>query len=83
MFAEYASLPLHCNRTLKMGEAETALLRGYLKTVVARVTPHLETRLLQELHQLVDPESTKNMLRQPHLTVTWLNVLAWGRKPVV
>jgi ubiquinone/menaquinone biosynthesis C-methylase UbiE len=71
------------DRQAPLGEAETALLRGYLKTVVARVTPHLETRLLQELHQLVDPQSTKNMLRQPHLTVTWLNVLAWGRKPVV
>lgn len=71
------------DRHAPLGDAETALLRSYLKTVVARVTPHLETSLLQELHQLVDPQSTKNMLRQPHLTMSWLNVLALGRKPVV
>jgi ubiquinone/menaquinone biosynthesis C-methylase UbiE len=69
------------DRQAPLGEAEKALLRGYLKTVVARVSPHLEARLLQELHQLVDPGSPTNMLEQPHLTVTWLNVLALGRKP--
>jgi ubiquinone/menaquinone biosynthesis C-methylase UbiE len=71
------------DRHAPLGEAETALLRSYLKTVVARVSPHLETRLLQELHRLVDPESTNNLLEQPHLTMTWLNVLALGRKPGV
>jgi hypothetical protein len=69
------------DRQAPLGEAEKALLRGYLKTVVARVSPHLELELLQELHQLVDPGSPTNLLEQPQLTMTWLNVLAMGRKP--
>jgi ubiquinone/menaquinone biosynthesis C-methylase UbiE len=69
------------DRQAPLGEAEKALLRGYLKTVLARVSPHLELELLKELHQLVDPGSPTNMLEQPQLTMTWLNVLALGRKP--
>ena len=69
------------DRQAPLGEAEKALLQGYLKTVVARVSPYLELELLQELHQLVDPGSPTNMLEQPQLTITWLNVLALGRKP--
>jgi ubiquinone/menaquinone biosynthesis C-methylase UbiE len=71
------------DRQAPLGEAEKALLRGYLKTVVARVSPYLELELLKELHQLVDPGSPTNMLQQPQLTMTWLNVLALGRKPSV
>jgi len=71
------------DRQAPLGEAEQALLRGYLNTVVTRVSPHLEPGLLQELHRLVDPGSPTSMLEQPHLTVTWLNVLALGRKPGV
>ena len=71
------------DRQAPLGEAEKALMRGYLKTVVARVSPYLELELLQELHQLVDPGSPTNMLEQPQLTMTWLNVLALGRKPSV
>jgi ubiquinone/menaquinone biosynthesis C-methylase UbiE len=71
------------DRQAPLDKAEKALLRGYLKTVMTRVSPHLELELLQELHQLVDPGSPANMLEQPQFTITWLNVLALGRKPRV
>jgi ubiquinone/menaquinone biosynthesis C-methylase UbiE len=70
------------DRQAPLGETEKTLLRGYLKTVVARVSPYLEPGLLQELHRLVDPGSATNLLEQPQLTMTWLNMLALGRKPM-
>jgi ubiquinone/menaquinone biosynthesis C-methylase UbiE len=69
------------DRQAPLGEAEKPLMRGYLKTVLARVSPYLEPERLQELHHLIDPGSPANMLEQPQLTMTWLNMLALGRKP--
>ena len=60
-----------------------ALLQSYLDEVTDRASPHLAPALLAELRELVDPTSSKHLLRQPHLSITWLNVLAFGRKPDV
>lgn len=68
------------DRQAPLGEAERDLLQGYLEEVSERVAPHLDAALLQELRQLVDPGSPQHLLGQPHLTMTWLNVLAIGRK---
>ena len=59
------------------------MLPGYLEEAASRVAPYLEADLLQELHQLVDPQSRQHLLDQPHLTMTWLNVLAFGQKSVL
>ena len=69
------------DRHAPLGEAERALLQSYLEDVRDRVASYLETRLFEELRELVDPTSPKHLLGQPHLTMTWLNVLALGRKP--
>ncbi len=68
------------DRRAPLGMAERALLQGYLEEAASRVAPYLEADLLQELHQLVDPQSRQHLLDQPHLTMTWLNVLAFGQK---
>ena len=68
------------DRQAPFGEAERALLQSYLEGVANRVAPYLDAPLLQELRQLNDPRSPDHMLRQPYLTMTWLNVLALGRK---
>lgn len=68
------------DRQAPFGEAEQALLQSYLEEVEKRVAPHLDALLLQELRQLVDPNSPEHLLRQPYVTMTWLNVLALGRK---
>jgi len=68
------------DRHAPLGEAEQELLQNYLEEVAERVAPHLDAALLQELRQLVDPGSPQHLLGQPYLTMTWLNVLALGRR---
>lgn len=69
------------DRQAPMGPAERELLQSYLEEVVERVAPHLDAALLLELRQLVEPGSPQHLLDQPHLTMTWLNVLAIGQRP--
>jgi ubiquinone/menaquinone biosynthesis C-methylase UbiE len=57
------------------------LLQNYLDEVTERASPHLAPELLSELRELVDPSSPRHLLDQPHLSITWLSVLALGRKP--
>jgi SAM-dependent methyltransferase len=59
---------------------ERELLQGYLEGVLQRVAPHVDPALLGELRQLVDPGSPRHLLRQADLSMTWLCVLAIGRK---
>jgi SAM-dependent methyltransferase len=85
VFAEAGLEPLEVatraiDRQAPFGEAEETLLQGYLEAVANRVAPYLAASLLQQLRRLGDPESPDHMLRQPYLTMTWLNVLALGRK---
>jgi SAM-dependent methyltransferase len=68
------------DRQAPLGEAEQELLQGYLEQVAERVAPYLDAALLQELRELVDPGSPRHLVGQPYLTMTWLNVLAFGRK---
>jgi ubiquinone/menaquinone biosynthesis C-methylase UbiE len=68
------------DRQAPLGETELELLQSYLENVAERVAPYLDAALLRELYRLVDPGSPQHLLVQPHLTMTWLNVLAFGRK---
>jgi ubiquinone/menaquinone biosynthesis C-methylase UbiE len=68
------------DRQAPLGETESELLQSYLENVAERVAPYLDAALLRELYRLVDPRSPQHLLIQPHLTMTWLNVLAFGRK---
>jgi hypothetical protein len=68
------------DRHAPLGTAERELLQSYLEQVALRVEAHLEPTLLEELRQLVDPLSPQHLLLSPHLTMTWLSVLAFGRK---
>lgn len=67
------------DRQAPFRDAERQVLQGYLDAVVERVTPYLAAPLLAQLRELADRTSPKHILRQPHLTMTWLNVLALGR----
>ncbi len=69
------------DRQAPLGEAEQRLLQSYLDGVERRVAPFLHPARLRELRGLSDPRSRHHMLREPHLTMTWFNVLALGRKP--
>jgi len=69
------------DREAPLGAAERELLQQYLEQVADRVAPYLDSVLLQEFHRLLNPGSPEHLLGQPHFTMTWLNVLAFGRKP--
>lgn len=78
---EPLSMTTHAfDRQVPLGAAERELLQSYLEQVAVRVAEHLEPTLLHELRQLVDPRSPQHLLQRPHLTMTWLSVLAFGRK---
>ena len=68
------------DRQAPFEQAEERLLQSYLDEIASRVAPYLDASLLRELRDLVDPKSPLHMLRQPYLTMTWMNVLALGRK---
>lgn len=68
------------DRQAPLGIAERGLLQRYLEEVADRVAPYLDSVLLQEFQRLVDPGSPEHLLGQPHLTMTWLSVVAHGRK---
>ena len=69
------------DRQAPLDEVTASLLQSYLDEVMERASPHLAQALLAELGELVAPNSPKSFLRQAHLSMTWLNVLAFGRKP--
>jgi SAM-dependent methyltransferase len=68
------------DRQAPFAEPERELLQSYFDGVERRVAPYLDASVLYELHELTHQESPRHMLLQPHLTMTWLNVLALGRK---
>ncbi len=69
------------DRQAPLGRHEQRLLQSYLDEVTERVAPYLEASLFEELCALRDPRSPLHMFLQPHLTMTWLNVLGLARKP--
>jgi len=68
------------DRQAPLGVPERELLQTYLEDLLRRVSTHVGPDLLGELQQLVDPGSARHLLRQPELSMTWLCVLALGRK---
>lgn len=70
------------DRQAPIGDDERVLLQDYLDELVQRVRPFLDASLLAELQDLVNPASAHHLLAEPYLSLTWLNVLAVGRKPL-
>ena len=57
-------------------------LQSYLERMHERVSPHIETRFADELRELSNPASDKYLPRQEWFTVSCVNVLVWGRRPL-
>lgn len=68
------------DRRAPLGEMETLLLKSYLKNLSEQVKPYLEPSLYEALKELTDPSSSKSLLKDKFLTMTWMNVLALGKK---
>ena len=59
-----------------------AFLQAYLQRLGDRVRPHLRESLVEQFEKLIDPGQITYLPRQPHFTMTWINVLAWARTAV-
>jgi ubiquinone/menaquinone biosynthesis C-methylase UbiE len=70
------------DRQAPIDRALEFFLHSYLQRLVERVGPRLARQTLHELKELIDPDHSAYLPRQPHFTLSWLNVLAWGRQPV-
>jgi ubiquinone/menaquinone biosynthesis C-methylase UbiE len=68
------------DRQAPFDAATRTLLQGYLDETLARATPHLDAHLAARLRALSDPTSAHHLLAQPHLALTWINVLALARR---
>lgn len=75
-----ATTTIAIDRQAPLGNPERTLLQSYLDELVERVQPFLDAAHLAQLRSLVDASSAKHLLRQPHLTMTWVNVLAVARR---
>jgi ubiquinone/menaquinone biosynthesis C-methylase UbiE len=58
-----------------------SFLEKYFSRLTSRVAPYLAPEDALELKALVDPQNDECLFRQPFLTLSWLNILAWGRRP--
>lgn len=56
-------------------------LASYLRRLADRVTEKLAPELAREFHHWFDPLRPSDLLRQPQFAMTWINVVAWGRRP--
>jgi SAM-dependent methyltransferase len=68
------------DRQAPLAPPERDLLSCYLGDLLQRAAPHVEPPLLEALRPLLDPASSTALLRRPDLSMTWLCVLAMGRK---
>lgn len=69
------------DRQAPLDAALKAFLRLYLERLAVRVGTNVPPALEAEFKSLLDPQHKNYLLRQPHFTLSWLNVLAWGRRP--
>jgi ubiquinone/menaquinone biosynthesis C-methylase UbiE len=58
-----------------------SFLEKYFFRLTRRVAPFLARQDALALKALVDPQKEECLFRQPFLTLSWLNILAWGRRP--
>jgi ubiquinone/menaquinone biosynthesis C-methylase UbiE len=56
-------------------------VESYLEQLFDRVRPFLPEASAAMLREYVLPEGENYLAREPYFTMTWVNVLAWGRVP--
>jgi len=63
-------------------EADLAeFLQSYLEQLFERVRPYLPDDAAALLREYVLPDGETYLPKQPFFTMTWINILAWGRVP--
>ena len=69
------------NRQAPLGSYEEKFLGYYLRRLRTNILPNLSPEGQHQVAPLLDPNSPEYLLWLPHFSMTWLNVLALGRKP--
>jgi ubiquinone/menaquinone biosynthesis C-methylase UbiE len=70
------------DRMAPLDPALEEFVRGYLADLHERTTPIVDDVVASQLAEYVLPDGPHYLLNQPHFALCWMNVLAWGRKPV-
>lgn len=70
------------DRMAPLDPALEEFVRGYLADLHERTTPIVDDAVAAQLAEYVLPDGPRYLLNQPHFALCWMNVLAWGRKPV-
>jgi len=61
-------------------ESLLEFLKHFLSRLSDRVRPFLDQAALRELRDLINPKSSTCLFVKPFFTLSWFNMLAWGRK---
>jgi ubiquinone/menaquinone biosynthesis C-methylase UbiE len=69
------------DRATPLGDAETFFVHAYLQRLGQRVQPYLDATTYDELRTLIDEQSPEYLLRRPHVTISWMNLIAIARGP--
>jgi ubiquinone/menaquinone biosynthesis C-methylase UbiE len=69
------------DRAAPLGPDERLYLTEHLKELSGRVASHMDEAARRKLDALANPDSGRSLLDEPDLTATFIDQLAWGRKP--
>jgi ubiquinone/menaquinone biosynthesis C-methylase UbiE len=69
------------DRSAPCDENLLEFLTRYLSRLSDRVEPFLDEQSGREFRALVNPRGAASMFTKSFFTLSWLNMLAWGRKP--
>ena len=67
------------DRRAPLGDAERRFLELYFQEMADRIGTYIDAELRRQFDDLIDPRAIDSLLRQPTLSLTWLNMLAIGR----
>lgn len=85
VFAEAGLEPLGfatqaIDRSAPLSEPLERFLSCYLERLRERIAPHLAACDAAEFADFASPDGARFLLRRPHFTCTWINVIAWAQK---
>jgi ubiquinone/menaquinone biosynthesis C-methylase UbiE len=67
------------DRRVPLGPDLETFLQAYFARLSERVAPYLARNDAREFERIIDPAHDAYLFRQPYLTLSWMNILAWGR----
>jgi SAM-dependent methyltransferase len=71
------------DRVAPLDDDLAMFVESYLEQLFNRVRPYLPEASVAMLREYVLPDGENYLAREPYFTMTWVNILAWGRRPPV